>query len=70
MIEHVAQRPSWDCRICGKPWPCDPAREALSIELDKVQLAIYLWTVLEEACNDLPTLPASETFERFLAWTR
>ena len=31
--EHVAKRPSWDCRLCAKPWPCDPAREALAIEM-------------------------------------
>lgn len=68
--EHTAARPSWDCRSCDKPWPCDPAREALVAELDPVQLAIYAWVNLEEAVGDLPAMPAVEAFERFLHWTR
>jgi hypothetical protein len=68
--EHVAERPSWDCRACGRPWPCDPAREALVIEMDRVTLAIYMWSNLEEAVMDLPRGPAPEFFERFIRWTR
>lgn len=68
--EHVAKRPSWDCRLCAKPWPCDPAREALVTEMDRVTLAIYMWLNLEEAVLDMPHGPASELFERFIRWTR
>jgi len=68
--EHVAERPSWDCRVCGKPWPCDAAREALILEMDRVALAIYMWINLEEAVLDRPLGPASELFERFIRWTR
>lgn len=68
--EHIAHRPSWDCAACGKTWPCDPAREALASEMDSVQLAMYLWTNLEEAAGDLPTIPVTEAFERFISWTR
>ncbi|MFI5490961.1 hypothetical protein [Actinoplanes sp. NPDC051859] len=67
--EHIAARPSWDCRWCGKPWPCDPARECLIVELDRVQLAIYMWMHLEEALADLPPGPPAELFERFIRWT-
>ena len=68
--EHVAERPSWDCRVCGKAWPCDPAREALLIEMDRVALAIYMWLNLEEAVLETSLGPASELFERFIRWTR
>ena len=68
--EHIAARPSWDCLACGKPWPCDPARESLAAELDRVRLAMYAWTNLEEAAGDLRGMPAHEAFDRFLAWTR
>ena len=67
--EHITARPSWDCLCCGKAWPCDPAREALRIELDPVQLATYMWTNLEEAAPDLHQ-SMSETFDRFIDWTR
>jgi hypothetical protein len=68
--EHVAERPTWDCRACGKPWPCNPAREALVTEMDPVGLAIYMWLNLEEAVMDIPRGPASQLFERFIRWTR
>lgn len=67
---HHPDRPSWDCVACGKPWPCDPAREHLARRLDAVGLAMYAWNRLEEAVGDLPYEPAGELFERFLAWTR
>ena len=68
--EHAAERPSWDCRACGKPWPCDPAREAMLSEMNRVSLAIFMWINLEEAAGDLPACPASELFDRFLNWTQ
>lgn len=68
--DHIADRPSWDCRSCGKPWPCNPARKALASEMDRTSLAIYMWVNLEEAVCDLPKGPPSELFERFLSWTR
>jgi len=46
------------------------ARKSLQEEMDRTQLAIYCWVNLEEAAQDLPTTPASEFFDRFLAWTR
>ncbi len=38
-------------------------------EMDRVSLSVFMWTSLEEAVGDLPPSPASELFERFLAWT-
>lgn len=69
-VEHTAQRPSWDCRACDKPWPCDPAREALAAEKERVSLSVYMWMQLEDAARDLPNEPASALFERFIHWTR
>lgn len=68
--EHIAERPSWDCLACAKPWPCDPAREALTDELGLIQRAVFMWGNLEEAAGDMPGMPVAEAFDRFLAWTR
>jgi hypothetical protein len=66
---HAPERPSWDCLACGQPWPCDPAREELKADLDRVSLAIYMWNQLEVAVRDLPPTPPAEIFERFIKWT-
>jgi hypothetical protein len=68
--EHEPERPTWDCARCGRPWPCDPAREHLASYLGSVALAVYMWERLDEAAGDLHRLPPSELFERFLRWTR
>ncbi len=70
MTEHLADRPGWDCRSCGKTWPCDPAREHLMTELSPTWLRIHMWLRLEEAAADIPHLTPSELFERFLHWAR
>lgn len=67
--EHIADRPSWDCRTCGKEWPCDPARERLVSEMDRISLAIFMWLNLEEAVGHLAPGPTSELFDRFISWT-
>lgn len=66
---HEPERPSWNCHICGRPWPCDPARERLTAKLGRVDLAVLMWNHLEEAARDMPKAPASELFDRFLRWT-
>jgi hypothetical protein len=70
LSDHVAERPSWDCKRCGRAWPCAPARERLVLEMDPTGLAMYAWGNLEEAAGDMPGMPVGEMFERFLAWTR
>jgi hypothetical protein len=67
--EHTAARPLWECRWCGRAWPCEPARDRMLIEMDQVSLAIFMWLNLEEAAADMPREPASELFERFVHWT-
>lgn len=53
---------------CAKPWPCGPARESLISEMDRVALAVYMWSNLSEAIGDLPPGPTPELFERFIQW--
>lgn len=67
---HEPEKPSWDCRCCGAPWPCDPAREHMVGYLGRVALATHMWERLDEAVGDLQNMPAPELFERFLSWTR
>jgi hypothetical protein len=72
-IDHVPEQPSWDCKSCGKPWPCDPAREALVAEYaeDSTSLSVLMWghmsTWIMEA---LGNGPMREGWDRFIAWTR
>jgi hypothetical protein len=65
---HVEERPSWDCRACGRPWPCDRARAELASALSPVALRTAMWMRLEVAASDLPLGPPAELFERFLRW--
>ena len=69
--EHTPHRPSWDCGRCGKPWPCDPARDAMLIEYRgwPSVLAFYLSGQLRDAIHD-GIGPVSELDERFQAWAR
>ena len=67
---HQPDRPSWDCRACDKPWPCDPAREQLTQTYGRKTLSIFAVDRLSEAARDIPTMTPAELYERFLAWTR
>jgi hypothetical protein len=68
---HRPERPGWDCRGCGAPWPCVPARRELVARTGGgTALAIAGWAYLEEFVRDRPHGPADEAFDRFLRWTR
>jgi hypothetical protein len=71
-IEHIPARPSWDCRACGKPWPCDSAQEWLLIEYAgwTSVLAFYLNSQLRDAIHDGLGGPDAELYDRFQAWAR
>ncbi|WIM94934.1 hypothetical protein ACTOB_006993 [Actinoplanes oblitus] len=68
--EHLPTRPLWDCRVCGRRWPCEPAQLILSRGHGQMDLAVLMWDYLEEAARDMPHTPASELFDRFLRWTQ
>lgn len=70
VTEHVAHRPSWECQQCGKPWPCDPAREAFMATMTPVERAILMWVYLEAAAEEIRGMPLGEIFTRFISWTR
>lgn len=68
--EHVPTRPSWDCRSCDRPWPCDPAREHLATTHTRTWVAVYAASQMGDAILDLPTATPAELYERFIRWTR
>ena len=77
LSRHVAARPTWRCRICAAPWPCQPAKLGLRTEYahDRPGLAVYLCLLMHDAIADrLRTHPdqvdPAEFFARFLGWTR
>ena len=69
---HQPDRPGWDCRSCGQPWPCPPARVRLgeAYGRDRVGLGMYLGGLLFVAAAEIPAATPQELFERFVAWTR
>ena len=72
-LEHVNERPAWDCRVCQQPWPCTKARNKLLTEFRGFPsvLRIYLSTQMYDALGDLPPHRGhnpSEFYERFLSW--
>lgn len=68
--EHWPGYPSWDCRVCDMPWPCDHARESLRAELrgDRVSLTMLMSGFLVAFTRDNPEYSGSVA--RFLGWTR
>jgi predicted DNA-binding transcriptional regulator AlpA len=72
--EHEPTRPTWNCRACGRDWPCVPARKALTGKVDsddidsQFELCIVMWSYLERFVLDVGPVP--EALERFIDWTR
>ncbi|BCL14965.1 flavin reductase [Micromonospora sagamiensis] len=68
--DHVAARPSWRCRACSAPWPCQPAKLHL-LDLyadDRLGLMVDLGVTMAAA---LPDLPRDENLlNRFVRWAR
>jgi hypothetical protein len=73
--EHVAERPSWDCRVCGSAWPCPVAKNDLAEQFHRFPagMSMFMASCLYEAIEDLAgsgeSVPA-DLFERFLSWVR
>ena len=57
MKPHLPDRPSWRCRQCDLPWPCDPARHNLAQTLTRTPRMIYLAVQLGVAAADMPDVP-------------
>ncbi|MFY1650415.1 hypothetical protein ACN27J_05920 [Solwaraspora sp. WMMB762] len=69
-VEHVAARPSWRCRVCRAPWPCQPAKAQLVAAYDRIGLCLYVAERSAAAALDLPGLTPAAAYARFLGWAR
>jgi hypothetical protein len=73
-LEHVADRPAWNCRVCREPWPCTQAKDDLLEEFRDFPstLIIQLSGQMAEAADDLLAHDAStlNLHDRFVAWAR
>ncbi|MFE0594080.1 flavin reductase [Micromonospora echinospora] len=69
--DHVAARPSWRCRACGAPWPCQPAKLRLlrTYADDRLALMAWLGVTMAEAVRDLPD-DGTDVIARFVRWAR
>ncbi len=68
---HERDYPGWGCAVCGREWPCEPARVQLVDEHvgSDVSLGTFMGLQLEEAVRDMPHAQPAELFDRFLSWT-
>jgi hypothetical protein len=69
----MAARPSWDCRVCGDPWPCASAKVAMTEEYQCFPslLLLFLVSTYQEAretlgYSDRPV----DLFERIVGWAQ
>ena len=74
-VEHLHDRPAWDCRVCRNPWPCANAKADLLEEFRSFPsvLTIYLSAQMYDALGDLTSHgepPPPDLYERFLSWVR
>jgi hypothetical protein len=70
---HLPIRPSWNCAVDSKAWPCPSARVHLRTAYadDPVALAVYMSQELAAAAVDMGrqgSLPP-DLFSRFMTWT-
>jgi hypothetical protein len=71
--EHLAERPSWYCRVCEQPWPCAVAKVDLAEQFARrpTELTLYMSANMYEAIEDMRAAsrgsPAGLS-ERFLHW--
>jgi hypothetical protein len=70
MTGHEPIRPTWRCGTCDEDWPCSPRRAGYLDEYRdaRVMLLLALARYFGEAVDDLPEVPASSLYVRFLAW--
>jgi hypothetical protein len=73
--EHIATRPTWDCRACDEPWPCPTAKAELLDEFTNYPsvLTIFMAAQMHVAQDDFVATsgaPPADLFERFMMWIR
>ncbi len=71
-VEHLPQRPSWECRACGDPWPCLPAKVEIEVEhaKDPTPVGIRLHRMYRLAAwdADLPDAGDDALYARIVGW--
>ncbi|MEQ4301199.1 flavin reductase [Plantactinospora sp. B6F1] len=67
---HVPAHPSYRCRACGAPWPCQQARLALvtAFRGDRVGLMVYLGAQLARALRERPDVHPALLAGQILYW--
>jgi hypothetical protein len=73
---HAPDRPSWLCRACAEPWPCEQEKATLLFASggDLQYVVLYLGLYLVDAVSDL--YPGTQyadlkpLVQRFLGWVR
>jgi hypothetical protein len=72
--EHLPDRPSWNCKACGEPWPCPPAQKALSEEFAvfPTVLGLYLAGQYVDAQRDFIERGerSFDLYTRIVSWAR
>lgn len=64
---HPAERPSWRCRVCNVPWPCQPAIVALAVELGTGSaFDLRCWSYYDVAVADLRFSDGPSLIRRFI----
>jgi hypothetical protein len=69
--EHVAKRPTWECTVCGEPWPCAPAKIELAEQYQSMSLGLFMASCWHEAIEHLRASEErvpTDLYERFLGW--
>ncbi len=70
--EHIAARPSWNCMICARPWPCLTAKKALREQyVWPTGLGLFMASCLYEAIESYSATRQpvpTDLYERFLGW--
>ena len=67
--QHEPDQDTYDCRACGRPWPCRPAQLHMIATMSPTTLRINQWTILEQAVPVLVGITVKQAWDRFLGWT-
>jgi hypothetical protein len=69
--EHVAERPTWHCTVCGQPWPCAVAKVELTEQYPSANLGLFMascWHEAIENLRDSEERVPPDLYQRFLGW--
>jgi hypothetical protein len=68
---HRPVHPGWTCALDGEPWPCPPARRALTDAYrdNPDELTTQMVGLLVRAADSLRSADRTPLYRRFVAWT-